>query len=52
MGAPLIAAGVGARIPIGRVGTGAEIAQAVVMLVGNSFMTGQTVAVNGGGMFL
>ena len=52
MGQPLIAAGVGARIPVGRIGTGEEIAHAVAMIVGNGFLTGQTLAVNGGGMFL
>jgi len=51
MGKPLLAAGVGARIPIGRAGTGEEIAQAVLLLVRNDFMTGQTVAVNGGSLF-
>ncbi len=52
MGKPLIEAGVGARIPVGRIGTGDDIAQAVMMVAGNGFMTGQTIAVNGGGMFL
>jgi len=51
MGKPLLAAGVAARIPIGRAGTGEEIAQAVLLLVRNDFMTGQTVAVNGGSLF-
>ncbi len=51
MGKPLIEAGIAARIPVGRVGTGDEIAQAVLMVVGNGYMTGQTVAVNGGGAF-
>ncbi len=51
MGQPLIEAGVGARIPVGRVGTVDDIAQAVVAIAGNSFMTGQTVAVNGGALF-
>ena len=51
MGRPLIEAGVGARIPVGRVGTGEEIAQAVLLLVKNAFMTGQTIAVNGGALF-
>jgi 3-oxoacyl-[acyl-carrier protein] reductase len=51
MGQPLIDAGVAARIPVGRAGTGEEIAQAVLLLVGNAFMTGQTVAVNGGSLF-
>lgn len=51
MGQPLIAAGVPARIPVGRPGTGDEIAQAVMMLVRNSYITGQTIAVNGGSLF-
>lgn len=51
MGKPLIEAGVAARIPVGRPGTGAEIAQAVLLLAGNAYMTGQTVAVNGGSLF-
>jgi 3-oxoacyl-[acyl-carrier protein] reductase len=48
MGRPLIEAGTSARIPAGRPGTGEEIAQAVLLLAGNAFMTGQTVGVNGG----
>ncbi|MGB6486976.1 MAG: SDR family oxidoreductase [Steroidobacteraceae bacterium] len=51
MGQPLIEAGVAARIPVGRPGTGEEIAQAVLLLVGNAYMTGQTIAVNGGSLF-
>lgn len=51
MGKPLIEAGIGARIPVGRPGTGEEIAQAVLLLVGNAFVTGQTIAVNGGALF-
>ena len=51
MGKPLIEAGVIARIPVGRSGTGEEIAQAVMLLVGDGFITGQTLAVNGGGLF-
>ena len=51
MGAPLIAAGVGARIPVGRVGTGDDIAEAVLFLVADAFVTGQTLAVNGGALF-
>jgi 3-oxoacyl-[acyl-carrier protein] reductase len=51
MGKPLTEAGVANRIPIGRAGTGDEIAQAVVFLVGNAYMTGQTIAVNGGSLF-
>jgi 3-oxoacyl-[acyl-carrier protein] reductase len=52
MGKPLIDAGVAARIPVGRAGTGEEIAQAVVLLVCNAYITGQTIAVNGGSLFL
>ncbi|MGO1075504.1 SDR family NAD(P)-dependent oxidoreductase [Inquilinus sp. CA228] len=51
MGQPLIAAGVVARIPVGRAGTGDEIARAVMLLVDNGYITGQTVAVNGGSLF-
>ncbi len=36
------------RIPVGRLGTGEEVAAVVVMLAGNAYMTGQTVQVNGG----
>ena len=51
MGKPLIEAGLVARIPAGRPGTAEEIAQAVLLIVGNAFMTGQTIAVNGGTLF-
>lgn len=51
MGQPLIDAGVTARIPVGRAGAGDEIAQAVLLLVSNGYMTGQTIAVNGGSLF-
>jgi 3-oxoacyl-[acyl-carrier protein] reductase len=51
MGKPLIAAGIVARIPAGRPGTTEEIAAAVLLLVGNAYMTGQTIAVNGGTLF-
>src|SRR5262249_3892510 len=36
------------RIPIRRLGTPEEIAQTVVMVVGNPYITGQTIPVNGG----
>ena len=52
MGAPLKAGGVEARIPVGRMGQGKDVAQATVMIIGNSFITGQTIAVNGGLAFL
>jgi 3-oxoacyl-[acyl-carrier protein] reductase len=48
MAKPLIEAGLAARIPVGRFGSGDEIAQAVLMIIGNAFITGQTIAVNGG----
>ena len=41
-----------ARIPLGRLGHVDEVAQAVLMVVGNAFMTGQTVQVNGGTNFI
>jgi 3-oxoacyl-[acyl-carrier protein] reductase len=40
-----------ARIPLGRFGTSEEVAQVVLMLVGNGYMTGQTVALSGGMAF-
>ena len=40
-----------ARIPVGRFGAVDEVAQAVLMVVGNAFITGQTIAVNGGVLF-
>lgn len=51
MGQPLIEAGVAARIPVGRSGTADEIARAVQLLMDNGYITGQTVAVNGGSLF-
>jgi len=36
------------RIPVGRLGTAEEVAQVVVMVALNAYLTGQTVAVNGG----
>lgn len=51
MGKPLLDAGAAARIPVGRPGTGDEIAQAVLLLIRNGYMTGQTIAVNGGSLF-
>ena len=40
------------RIPLGRVGTSEDIAHAVVMVVANGYMTGQTVQLNGGLHFI
>jgi 3-oxoacyl-[acyl-carrier protein] reductase len=39
------------RIPLGRLGHAEEVAQAVLMVLGNDYMTGQTVALNGGMTF-
>jgi 3-oxoacyl-[acyl-carrier protein] reductase len=40
-----------ARIPLGRMGTAEEVAQAV-LVAGNEYMTGQTVQLNGGTNFI
>ena len=40
-----------ARIPLGRFGTADEVAQAVMSLIGNAYMTGQTIALSGGMAF-
>jgi hypothetical protein len=52
MGKPLMDAGVAARISVGRDEIRDEIAQIVMMLVDNAHMTGQTIAVNGGALFI
>jgi 3-oxoacyl-[acyl-carrier protein] reductase len=52
MGAPLKAAGAVARIPSGRMGEAEDVAEATILFVHNAFITGQTIAVNGGLMFL
>src|SRR5246500_3852119 len=43
--------GLVSRIPLGRFGTADEVAKAVMMLVDNPYMTGQTVAMSGGMAF-
>ncbi len=48
MAEPLKQTDIAARIPLGRFGTADEVAQAVLMVVGNAYMTGQTIPVNGG----
>jgi 3-oxoacyl-[acyl-carrier protein] reductase len=40
------------RIPLGRLGQPDEVAQAVLMVLGNDYMTGQTVMLNGGMAFI
>jgi len=39
------------RIPLGRFGTADEVASAVMLLVDNAYMTGQTIAMSGGMAF-
>jgi len=39
------------RIPMGRFGKAEEVAQAVIMLIDNAYMTGQTIAMSGGMAF-
>lgn len=36
------------KVPMGRLGTAEEVAQAVLMVAGNAYLTGQTLQVNGG----
>jgi 3-oxoacyl-[acyl-carrier protein] reductase len=40
------------NIPLGRMGQAGEVAQAVAMVLGNGYMTGQTVMLNGGMAFV
>ena len=40
------------NIPLGRMGRPDEVAQAVAMVLGNGYMTGQTIILNGGMAFL
>lgn len=39
------------RIPLGRFGTADEVAKAVMLLIDNAYMTGQTIALSGGMAF-
>jgi 3-oxoacyl-[acyl-carrier protein] reductase len=41
-----------ARIPLGRLGQPDEVAQAVLMVLGNDYITGQTIMLNGGMTFI
>jgi 3-oxoacyl-[acyl-carrier protein] reductase len=40
------------NIPLGRMGKADEVAQSVLMVIGNDYMTGQTVLLNGGMAFI
>jgi 3-oxoacyl-[acyl-carrier protein] reductase len=40
------------NIPLGRMGQPEEVAQAVAMVLGNDYMTGQTIVLNGGMAFI
>ena len=40
------------NIPLGRMGQAAEVAHAVTMVLGNDYMTGQTIVLNGGMSFI
>ena len=40
------------NIPLGRMGQADEVAQSVLMVIGNDYMTGQTVLLNGGMAFI
>ena len=40
------------RIPLGRLGTVEEVAQTVMMVLGNDYLTGQTIMLNGGASFV
>jgi 3-oxoacyl-[acyl-carrier protein] reductase len=40
------------NIPLGRLGRPDEVAQAVLMVLGNDYMTGQTIVLNGGMAFM
>jgi 3-oxoacyl-[acyl-carrier protein] reductase len=40
------------NIPLGRMGQPDEVAQAVAMVIGNGYMTGQTIVLNGGMAFI
>jgi len=40
------------NIPLGRMGQADEVAQAVAMVLGNRYMTGQTIVLNGGMAFI
>jgi 3-oxoacyl-[acyl-carrier protein] reductase len=52
MAGPLKASNVAERLPVKRLGEADEVAQAVLMVACNAFITGQTIPVNGGASFI
>lgn len=48
---PAASVDIAARIPVGRMGEPEEVAQAVLMVIGNAYMTGQTIHLSGGMSF-
>ena len=48
IGGPEQRAAAAKRVPLGRLGTPQEVAQATVLLLANGYITGQTLAINGG----
>ena len=48
MAGPLMQTDVFRRVPVGRLGSPEEVAQAVLMVIANPYITGQTIGVNGG----
>lgn len=52
MAEPLRAANVAARIPLGRFAEAGEVAQVVMLLVRDGYITGQTIPINGGLSFI
>jgi 3-oxoacyl-[acyl-carrier protein] reductase len=44
-------ANIASRIPLGRFGRAEEVAKAVMLLIDNPYMTGQTIALSGGMTF-
>jgi 3-oxoacyl-[acyl-carrier protein] reductase len=52
MAGPLKASNVAERLPVGRLGEASEVADVVMMVIGNAFITGQTIPVNGGASFI
>jgi 3-oxoacyl-[acyl-carrier protein] reductase len=52
MAGPLKASNVAQRLPVGRLGEASEVADVVMMVIGNAFITGQTIPVNGGASFI